>query len=80
MTHSCFLGGSFDPETAALLAAALDAAWDTVVKSGSSLPSTEGAAVIRERLAKRIIETATAGERDKVRLVEDALTHLTRTG
>lgn len=72
--------GSFDPETNDLLVAALDAAWALVVRSGSTLPTTEGAQVIRERLAKRIMAAATAGERDKGRLVEDALAYLTMTG
>ena len=32
---SLFGAGSFDPETTSLLASALDAAWETVRKSGS---------------------------------------------
>ena len=71
--HSLFSHGPFDPETTALLATALDTAWDVVVKSGSPLAAADRAPFIREQLAKRIIETANAGERDKARLVDDAL-------
>jgi hypothetical protein len=78
--HSLFSPGSFDPETAALLATALDAAWDVVVKSGSPLAAADRAPFIREQLAKRIIESANTGERDKARLVEDAIAYLAARG
>ena len=44
---------SFDPEAVAILAAAFDAAWDALQKSGSPLASDAQAMTTRERLAKR---------------------------
>jgi hypothetical protein len=76
--HSIIQGTSFDPETAAVLAAAFEAAWETIVRSGSFLATEERASETREKLAKRIIATASGGERDKVRLVDDALAFLTK--
>jgi len=46
---------AFGPKAVAILGAALDAAWDTVQKSGSLLAAEAQAATTRERLAKRII-------------------------
>jgi transposase len=68
---------AFEPDTVALLAAAFDAAWDTVKRSGSPLAAEDRAAATREVLARRIIEAGTNGERDVKRLVDDALAHLT---
>jgi hypothetical protein len=68
---------AFDPDTVALLAAAFDSAWDTVKKSGSPLASDGQAESTRELLARRIIELGHKGERDKKRLVDDALAYLT---
>jgi hypothetical protein len=71
---------SFDPEAVAILAAAFDAAWDALQKSGSPLASDAQAMTTRERLAKRIIEMGQKGTRDHQRLVEDAIAHLTAKG
>ena len=68
---------AFDLDTTALLASAFDSAWDTVKKSGSPLAADENAASTRDLLAKRIIKMAQQGERDRQRLVDDALAHLT---
>ena len=67
---------AFDPDTVALLASAFETAWDTVKQSGSPLAADDRAASTRELLAKRIIATAQKGERDRQRLVDDALAHL----
>ena len=67
---------AFDPDTVALLASAFETAWDTVKKSGSPLAADDQAASTRELLAKRVIATAQKGERDRQRLVDDALAHL----
>ena len=64
--------GSFDPETASLPTSAFEVAWETVKKSGSPLAENGSATLIREIMAKRIIETAQTGERNPQRLVEDA--------
>jgi hypothetical protein len=61
------------------LAAAFDAAWETIQKSGSPLAGEAEATSTRERLAKRIIEMGKQGERDHERLVSDALANLTGT-
>jgi hypothetical protein len=70
---------AFDPKAVAILAAAFDAAWGTVQKSGSPLADEAQATITRERLAKRIIETGKKGERDHHRLVADALAYLSGT-
>ena len=46
--HSTFRAGSFDPETISLLASALDAAWETVRKSGNPLGKDGQASLTRE--------------------------------
>ena len=58
---------AFDPETIALLKAALDAAW-------SSLSDQQRAQVPQSLLAERILRSAARGERDPVRLRTSALT------
>jgi hypothetical protein len=68
---------AFDPTVVATLAAAFDAAWETVQKSGSPLADEAQATTTRERLAKRIIEMGRQGERDHHRLVAGALAYLT---
>jgi hypothetical protein len=69
----------FDPEAANILTAAFDSAWQTLRTSGNVLAADYRAASTRELLAKRIIETARRGERDPVRLADDALAHLANT-
>jgi hypothetical protein len=71
-----FAEASFDPETVSVLAAAFDAAWDSLQRSGSALAADSEAALTRELLAERIIELARRGERDPQRLVEGALAYL----
>ena len=68
---------AFDLDTTALLASAFDSAWETVKKSGSPLAANENADSTRDLLAKRIIKMGQQGERDRQRLVDDALAHLT---
>ncbi|MGZ3409354.1 MAG: hypothetical protein ACXWJW_07110 [Xanthobacteraceae bacterium] len=68
---------TFSPETLALLSSAFERAWDTVVKSGAMLADREKE-IVRDRLAKRILEMARRGERDVAKLVNDALEHVTR--
>jgi hypothetical protein len=73
-------GNAFDPEAVRILAAAFDAAWDALQKSGSPLASDAHAITTRERLAKRIIAMGQKGMRNHQRLVEDAFAHLTGKG
>jgi hypothetical protein len=68
--------GFFDPEATKILTGAFDTAWQTLKTSGSVLAADYRAASTRELLAKRIVETARHGERDPIRLVDDALAHL----
>lgn len=70
---------AFDPKALAILAAAFDAAWETVQKSDSPLAGEAQATTTRERLAKRIIKMGKQGERDHQRLVADALAYLIGT-
>jgi len=70
---------AFDSEDTELLGAAFEAAWEKLNTAGSALAEGSEAAVIRELLAKRIIELAKRGERNPDRLVENALDHLARS-
>jgi hypothetical protein len=73
---SRFGGGAFDPETTSLLIAAFEKAWETVLRSGSSLAAVEHASATRELLAKYVIDRVQAGERDLKKLIDDAVAHL----
>ena len=68
---------SLDPDMTAVLAAAFDAAWETLINSGSPLAADVRAATTRDELAKRLIAAMQGGETDPGRLVEDAIRHLT---
>jgi len=67
---------AFDPETAHLLAAAFENAWKSVTARGDRFADPLKAAHSREVLAKRVIELAQRGERDSIRLCDDALAYL----
>ena len=69
---------AFDTETTRLLCAAFDAAWETVLASGTPLEDARQTAAVRELLAKHIIEMVGHGERDPRQLVENALRLLPR--
>jgi hypothetical protein len=68
-----FADGVFYPEEAAILTAALDAAWATL--QGGQVPFAEQAypSAAREILAKQIIMAAQRGERNPRLLTQDAL-------
>ncbi len=68
--------GFFDPEATKILTAAFDTAWQMLKTSGSAQAADYRAASTRELLAKRIIQSARLGERNPIRLVDDALAHL----
>jgi hypothetical protein len=63
---------AFAPETIEILAAALDETWERLEKSGSKLTRPAYSRVMREVVAKRIMELARRGEHDRKTLVEDA--------
>jgi hypothetical protein len=73
-----FVGESFTPERLALMSAAFEKAWETIVKSGAKLSGAE-TVTMRDLLAKRIIEIARLGEEDVTVLVNDAIEHVTRS-
>jgi hypothetical protein len=58
----------FDPETIAVLCAALDEAWDRLLKSGSECTRPAYARAMREVVARRIIDMAQRGIRDQKEL------------
>ena len=64
---------TFDVDTTIILASAFDAAWLSLQTSGSPFAADDRASQTRDLLAQRIIEMAQRGERDKRRLVEEAL-------
>jgi hypothetical protein len=63
--------GMFDPETLAVLDEAFDSAFEALDDMGQPK-------MVLEILAQRIIDAASRGERDPVRLVKAALPWLTR--
>ena len=68
---------AFTPETVQILADALDEAWDRLRQSGSQLARLAYSRVMREVVAKRIIEMAQRGVEDREALVADALRFIT---
>jgi tartrate dehydratase beta subunit/fumarate hydratase class I family protein len=66
----------FDPETVAILSAALEDAWQNIQASGDTLSRPAYANAAREVIAKHIIEMAQRGERDPIKLREGALRYL----
>jgi hypothetical protein len=69
--HSFVTPGVFDPEALAAMGEAFDAAC-------KALDDTGQPQIVREVIAQRIVEAASHGERDPVRLREAALPWLTR--
>ena len=55
----------FDPETIAVLCAALDEAWDRLLQSGSECTRPAYARAMREVIARRIIDMAQRAPRIK---------------
>ena len=66
----------FDPETIAVLCAALDEAWDRLLQSGSECTRPAYARAMREVVARRIIDMAQGGIRDRTELANGALRFL----
>jgi len=63
----------FDPEAVQVLASALDDAWARMEKAGSLLARPAYSRVMREVVAKRIVEMAQRGVRDQEKLASDAV-------
>jgi hypothetical protein len=63
----------FEPESVQVLASALDDAWARIEKTGSRFARPAYSRVMREVVAKRIIEMAQRGVRDPQKLAADAV-------
>jgi hypothetical protein len=63
----------FDAKTAEVMRLAFHTAWQALLVSGSDLVASFRAEATREALVLRIIELAQAGERDVVRLRDQAV-------
>ena len=63
----------FDPEAAAAMGLAFDAAWQKLLVRGTHLAAPWHAEATREALAMQIIDVAKTGERDVNRLRDDAV-------
>jgi hypothetical protein len=70
-------GGSFDPETIDLLSNAFEQAWRKLRTSGNRLARPAYANVMREVMAKRILDLAERGERDEIKLSDSAFIFFT---
>jgi hypothetical protein len=68
----------FDPQTAEAMREAFEAAWALVEVSGDPKLLDGKAEWAREILALRIIDKAQEGERDSIKLRNDALTFLAK--
>ena len=61
---------AFDPETISVLSTAFEEAWERLLKSGSECTRPAYARAMREVVARRIIDMAQRGTKDKKELVE----------
>jgi hypothetical protein len=69
-------GRAFGPDEVRAICEAFDGAWAAMTAAGSPLIDPKRAPLAREKLAKRIIDTAETGTFDVEMLREDALAHL----
>jgi hypothetical protein len=67
---------SFDPDTIKTMTSAFDTAWQEVQNSDTTISTGGNAVAAREFIAKRILELGLQGERNRERLVADALAQL----
>jgi hypothetical protein len=67
---------AFDPETISVLSAALEEAWDRLLQSGSDCTRPAYARAMREVIARRIVDMAQHGTKDKKELVDGAVRFL----
>jgi hypothetical protein len=70
---------TFDPEYIVALSKALDDAWRSLQRTGVYFKSRYHVDETREKLAKYVLEAAALGERDPIRLRDDALLKLSRS-
>jgi hypothetical protein len=69
----------FDPEIIEILVTAYEDAWEKIEQSGSTFASPRYRRAAQEIVAKRIIEMAQHGEREPIRLADDAVAYLARS-
>jgi hypothetical protein len=67
---------AFDPESIRIMSDAFEAAWQSLQITGTAVQNTEKDEERRAVLARRIIELAKAGERDRQTLRNAALAYL----
>ena len=72
-----FSNVSFDPETVNLLSDAFETTWQRVQTSGNRLARPGYAKVMREVMARQIINLAQHGERDETELSDSAVIFFT---
>jgi hypothetical protein len=65
-----------DPEAVAILSAALEDAWDRLLRSGSECTRPAYARAMREVLAKRVFDLAQRGVMDQKELADGAVRFL----
>jgi len=68
---------AFDPDSIRILSDAFEDAWKSLQTTGTTFHPDGNGEQTREILARCIIEVAKLGERDRRRLRDAALTHLT---
>ena len=76
--HDHVEAGVFDPHAVRILLAAFDGAWQSIKASGAKF-SDQQTELVREALARYIIEQARYGELDQCRLRDGALLHLAQS-
>jgi hypothetical protein len=70
---------AFLPHEVEILVAAFDGCWERLLGSGVQYGSDRAMQAARERLGKGIIESAKHGERDPVRLCQDAMLYMAQS-
>jgi hypothetical protein len=71
-------GAAFEPETIEVMVRAFDIAWAIVEQTVALDGSPEVKAILRNRLAQNILNSATDGERDPDRMAKFAVRYLAR--
>lgn len=66
----------FDPEAVSILSAALEDAWDRLLRSGSECTRPAYARAMREVLAKRVFDLAQRGVMDRKELADSVVRFL----
>jgi hypothetical protein len=68
----------FDPDTTKIMCHAFDQAWESLQDCGDDNTAPEREPLVRQMLATRILQRASAGERNPDLLSYDALASLAR--